>query len=126
MGSIIAFVLTNKWARGAATFAAGAIALGIAVTAFWVWLAVHDANVAREARSGYVTQVTLETVQAKLDEEERQRRAAETSLDEYRVRAADAAKARDEADAKLKEAIARDTSAGCTWTADDLEWLRNN
>lgn len=126
MGSIIAFIMTNKWARAAATFVAGAVALGLAVLAFITWLAIHDASVAKEARTGYVTQVTLEAVQAKLDEQERQRAAAETALDEYKTRAAEALVARDEANAKLAQAITADTSAGCTWTADDLEWLRNN
>lgn len=126
MASIIAFIMTNKWARAAATFVAGAVALGLAVLAFITWLAIHDASVARDARQGYVTQVMLEAVQAKLDEQERQRVAAETALVEYQTRAAEALKARDEANAKLRAAIAADTSDGYTWTADDLEWLRNN
>lgn len=126
MSAILAFIMTNKWARAAATFVAGALALGIVVASFFVWLHFHDASVAKEARTGYVTQVMLETVQAKLDEQERQRRAAETALGEYQIKAADAAQARNEANAKLEQAIAADTAAGYTWTADDLEWLRNH
>lgn len=125
-GLILKIILTNKYVRALAIFVGGAVALGLAILAFWTWLAFHDASVAREARQGYVTQVMLEAVQAKLDEAERQKQAATTALDEYRIRAADAMQARDQANAKLEEAIAADKSDGCTWTADDLEWLRNH
>ena len=124
--TVISLVMTNKYVRALAIFVGGAAALGLAGLAFWAWLAMHDASVAREARQGYVTQVMLEAVQAKLDEAERQKQGYITALGEYRTRADNAIQARDQANAKLEEAIAADKSDGCTWTADDLEWLRNN
>lgn len=126
LGTIVTLVMTNKLVRGLAIFVAGAAALGLAGLAFWTWLAFHDASVAREAREGYVTQVTLDAIQARLEEAERQKAAAATALDEYRLRAAEAITARNEANARLEEAIAADKSDGCTWTADDLEWLRKH
>lgn len=126
MLAILTFIKSNKQARIIAIFFAGAVALGLTALAFITWLALHDMSVAREARTGYVTQVTLKAVQAKLDEQKRQHAAAETALREYKTKAAEAIIARNEANAKLDQAIAADTSAGCTWTADDLEWLRNN
>lgn len=124
--TVVTLIMTNKYVRALAIFVGGAAALGLAGLAFWAWLAFHDASVAREARQGYVTQVTLDAIQARLDEAERQKQAAATALDEYRLRAADAIQARDQANAKLEEAIAADKSDGCTWTADDLDWLRKH
>lgn len=116
--TVLSFVLTNKYVCVVA-------GLGFVGFAFWTWLAFHDASVAREARQGYVTQVMLEAVQAKLDEAERQKVAASTALSEYRTQANQVIQTRDRANAKLKKAIAADKSDSCTWTADDLEWLRN-
>lgn len=126
MGAILTLVLTNKYVRALAIFLGGAALVVAMVIGFRVWLSIHDASVADEARHGYVTQVTVDALRAQLDEQERQRIAAATALDEYRKRAAEAAQARDEANAKLEEAIAADKSDGCTWTADDLEWLRKH
>lgn len=124
--TVVSLVLTNKYVRALAIFVGGAAALGLAGLAFWTWLAFHDASVAREARQGYVTQVQLEAIQAKLDEAERQKAAVTTALTEYRQQAAEAIQARNQANAKLEEAIAADKSDGCTWTADDLDWLRKH
>ena len=124
--TVVSLVLTNKYVRALAIFVGGAAALGLAGLAFWAWLAFHDASVAREARQGYVTQVQLEAIQAKLDEAERQKTAVTTALTEYRQQAAEAIQARNQANAKLEEAIAADKSDGCTWTADDLDWLRKH
>lgn len=125
-GLILKIILTNKYVRALAIFAGGAAALGLAILAFWTWLSFHDASVARDARQGYVTQVMLEAIQAKLDEAERQKTAVTTALTEYRQQAAEAIQARNQANAKLEEAIAADKSDGCTWTADDLDWLRKH
>lgn len=116
---VIGLVRSSAYLRYALVALAGGLGL-------WRWLLAHDAAVAEAARQGYVTQVTLEAMQARLDEETRQHRAVQEALEAYRRAVADADKASDDANAKLEQAIRTDTGDGCTWTADDLEWLRRH
>ena len=98
----------------------------LAVLAFRAWLAAHDAAISAKARSGYVALTVLEAANARAAEVERQRTAATTALENYRKRAVEAKTAEDEANARLEAAIAADGPGECSWTDDDLRWLREN
>lgn len=124
MLTLYKMVMASEWGRKVLIFVSGAFALGLVISSFYIWLAVHDASVASKARTGYVTKVMLETVQGRLDEEHRQLLASDKALSDFKEAQAEDERGKKEANAKLNKAITEDTSAGCTWTADDIEWLR--
>jgi hypothetical protein len=108
----------------------GRCLIGLAIIGFFylgfrIWLPIHDASVAREARAGYVL------LQEKL--------AAEALANEYRRQIVLAQQIREHADREAEQldieaqqrreadekAIADDKQAdGATVGADDLDWLQ--
>ncbi|MCZ7488159.1 hypothetical protein [Rhizobium rhizogenes] len=99
---------------------------GIALASIYdAW--IDDPAVEREARAGYVLLSEKTSLQAQINEIERQKNAASQSLEEYRKHSAATLKLKEEANARLEKFIAEDRgSDGCTWGDDDLEWLRKH
>lgn len=114
--------ITSPLGTGLVLVGAGSLA----VMFFMGWLAAHDLAVSAKARSGYVALSVLEAANARAAEVERQRAAATTALENYRKRAVEAETAEEEANARLEAAIAADGPGECSWTDDDLRWLREN
>jgi hypothetical protein len=115
---MIALLLSpvGKWLGCAAVL----IAL---VVEFEVWLVNHD----KAVLSGYVALSEKTAAETKSKELERQALAAKQTTEEYRKRAADAEKLKDDANAKLAKRIADDTADdGCTWGDPDDAWLRHH
>ena len=87
---------------------------------------VIDGAIAHRLES-YVLLSEKTAADALASEQERQKLAAQQSLEEYRKRAAAAEKLKDDANAELEKRIAADAAdGGCSWQPADDEWLRHH
>lgn len=76
---------------------------------------------------GYVALSEKTALEAQIAREKRLRAAAEAATAGYQKRASEAEKAKDEADAKIRQMEADDSGEdGARWGADDVEWLRHH
>lgn len=75
---------------------------------------------------GYVARSEKIAADARAAEAERQRQAATLALEESRKRMLAAQTLKDKAHADLEKRIAADSDGGCTWGADDDEFVRHH
>lgn len=79
---------------------------------------------------GYATLSELTAAKARAEREEHDRLAVQQSLEQERRRHAATEKLKDDAHAALEKRIAEDAAdnpgGGCTWSADDDQWLRHH
>lgn len=75
---------------------------------------------------GYVELSEKTAADARAAREEHDKLAAQQALEEARKRAGAAEQQKDEAHAELEKRIADDAGGGCTWSADDDQWLRHH
>lgn len=116
---VLAWLAGSKIGRGV---------LGVAVIAFFIvgfriWLAAHDASVAREATSTMVTKFERDSLASQLAEEKRRRLIADQLIIDASKRAEAALQAKSKAEADLEARIAADTGPdGGKWSEEDERW----
>lgn len=99
----------------------------LVIGGFVLWLTVHDKNVADEARTGYVTQATLDASEAKRIKAEADAKFALQAADSARKQADNAQIEAAAARKKYDEAVSTDTGDdGAKWTDGDIDWLRQH
>jgi hypothetical protein len=97
-----------------------------------VWLHVHDANIRKDALTGYVQQAELTAANARTNEIRRQASAAQAALDEYQrklvAEQANNAQAQAALEAEIESYEKNITDSGRACRIDDADrnWLLGN